>query len=73
MKIAVATKNDGQTVCGRAGEGFALPSLAARSTGDMKWKKFTDRHHCSRESIYVCPAASCGPCADHGKCFAPED
>lgn len=51
----------------------AFPSLAALNTGDMKWKKFIYRHYCSRDGIYVCPAPSCGQCADHGKCFAPED
>jgi nitrogen fixation protein NifQ len=51
---------------------LAFPSLAALNTGDMKWKKFIYRHYCSKEGIYVCPAPSCGECADHHKCFAPE-
>lgn len=51
---------------------LAFPALAALNTGDMKWKKFIYRHYCSREGIYVCPAPSCGECADHGHCFAPE-
>jgi nitrogen fixation protein NifQ len=50
----------------------AFPALAALNVGDMKWKKFLYRHYCSREGIYVCPAPSCGECADHPKCFAPE-
>jgi nitrogen fixation protein NifQ len=50
----------------------AFPSLAALNTGDMKWKKFIYRHYCAKEGIYVCPAPSCGECADHAKCFAPE-
>ena len=50
----------------------AFPSLATLNVGDMKWKKFIYRHYCSRENIYVCPAPSCGECADHAKCFAPE-
>lgn len=50
----------------------AFPTLAALNVGDMKWKKFIYRHYCSREGIYVCPAPSCGECADHAKCFAPE-
>ncbi|MCW2312679.1 nitrogen fixation protein NifQ [Rhodoferax antarcticus] len=50
----------------------AFPALAALNVGDMKWKKFLYRHYCSTESIYVCPAPSCGECADHAKCFAPE-
>jgi nitrogen fixation protein NifQ len=50
----------------------AFPALATLNVGDMKWKKFIYRHYCSREGIYVCPAPSCGECADHAKCFAPE-
>ena len=50
----------------------AFPALAVLNVGDMKWKKFIYRHYCSREGIYVCPAPSCGECADHAKCFAPE-
>jgi nitrogen fixation protein NifQ len=51
---------------------LAFPHLAALNTGDMKWKKFIYRHYCAREGIYVCPAPSCGECADHPKCYAPE-
>jgi len=50
----------------------AFPGLAALNVGDMKWKKFIYRHYCAREGIYVCPAPSCGECADHAQCFAPE-
>ena len=51
----------------------AFPGLAVLNVGDMKWKKFIYRHYCSREGIYVCPAPSCSECADHAKCFAPEE
>jgi nitrogen fixation protein NifQ len=51
----------------------AFPTLAALNTGDMKWKKFVYRHYCQRDGIYVCPAPSCGECADYAKCFAPEE
>lgn len=50
-----------------------FPALAAANTGDMKWKKFLYRQFCSREGIYVCPAPSCGVCADYSKCFGPEN
>lgn len=50
----------------------AFPSLARQNTGDMKWKKFLYRYYCARDGIYVCPAPSCGECADHAQCFAPE-
>lgn len=52
---------------------LAFPTLAALNVGDMKWKKFIYRHYCSTEGIYLCPAPSCGECADHAKCFAPEE
>jgi nitrogen fixation protein NifQ len=50
-----------------------FPALATANTGDMKWKKFLYRQFCAREGIYVCPAPSCGVCADHAKCFGPEN
>lgn len=50
-----------------------FPTLAAANSGDMKWKKFLYRQFCAREGIYVCPAPSCGVCADHAKCFGPEN
>ncbi|MGB4672845.1 MAG: nitrogen fixation protein NifQ [Azovibrio sp.] len=50
----------------------AFPSLARQNTGDMKWKKFLYRYYCARDGIYVCPAPSCGECAEHAQCFAPE-
>lgn len=51
---------------------MAFPRLAAENVGDMKWKKFIYRQYCARDGIYVCPAPSCGECADFAKCFAPE-
>ncbi len=50
-----------------------FPGLAESNSGDMKWKKFLYRQVCSREGIYVCPAPSCGVCADFAKCFGPEN
>ncbi|MEW5780935.1 MAG: nitrogen fixation protein NifQ [Pseudomonadota bacterium] len=29
--------------------------------------------YCQRDGIYVCPAPSCGACADYAQCFAPEE
>lgn len=49
-----------------------FPALAGQNTGDMKWKKFIYKQLCAREGIYVCPAPSCGECADRPKCFGPE-
>jgi nitrogen fixation protein NifQ len=51
----------------------AFPQFAALNVGDMKWKKFIYRQYCQRDGIYVCPAPSCGVCADYAKCFAPEE
>lgn len=50
-----------------------FPALAAANCGDMKWKKFLYRQLCTREGIYVCPAPSCGECADYRRCFGPEE
>ncbi len=52
---------------------LAFPALAALNAGDMKWKKFIYRQYCSQEGIHVCPAPSCGDCAERTTCFAPED
>lgn len=49
-----------------------FPELARHNTGDMKWKKYIYRQLCVREGIHVCPAPSCGACADYAQCFAPE-
>lgn len=49
-----------------------FPELARHNTGDMKWKKYIYRQLCAREGIHVCPAPSCGDCADYAKCFSPE-
>lgn len=50
-----------------------FPSLAARNTQDMKWKKFFYKQLCEREQIFVCKAPSCGVCSDQPLCFGPED
>lgn len=50
-----------------------FPALADQNTGDMKWKKFLYRQFCAAEGIYVCPAPSCGQCAEYAKCFGPEE
>lgn len=48
-------------------------ALAAKNTGDMKWKKFFYKQLCEREGINACKSPSCGVCCDYGKCFGPED
>lgn len=51
---------------------LAFPTLAELNSGDMKWKKFIYRQYCSRDGLDLCPAPSCGQCAEQAKCFAPE-
>lgn len=50
-----------------------FPALARANVGDMKWKKFLYRQLCARDGTYVCPAPSCGVCADYARCFGPEN
>lgn len=49
-----------------------FPSLVARNSGDMKWKKFLYKQLCEREEIFICKAPSCAVCSDHAVCFGPE-
>ncbi len=46
--------------------------LAARNTGDMKWKKFFYRVICADEGFSLCTAPSCAECADFENCFGEE-
>lgn len=50
-----------------------FPMLAAKNTGDMKWKKFFYKQLCDREGINACKAPSCAACGDYSKCFGPEE
>lgn len=50
-----------------------FPALAAKNSGDMKWKKFFYRQLCEREGILICKSPSCGICTDYDKCFGPEE
>jgi nitrogen fixation protein NifQ len=50
-----------------------FPSLAAKNTQNMKWKKFLYKQLCLREELLICKAPSCGVCSDHGLCFDSED
>lgn len=50
-----------------------FPTLAAKNTKDMKWKKFLYKQLCEKEEIMTCRAPSCGVCADYQKCFGPEE
>jgi nitrogen fixation protein NifQ len=46
--------------------------LAARNTGDMKWKKFFYRIICADEGFSLCTAPSCAECGDFENCFGEE-
>ena len=48
-----------------------FPALAAKNTGDMKWKKFFYKQLC--DEIHACRAPSCAVCSDRAQCFGPED
>lgn len=47
--------------------------LAAKNTGDMKWKKFFYRQLCEREGLVACRAPVCSACTDYQLCFGPEN
>jgi nitrogen fixation protein NifQ len=50
-----------------------FPALAARNTGNMKWKKFFYKQLCEREGVNTCRAPSCAVCDDYNKCFGSEE
>lgn len=49
-----------------------FPALAARNTGDMKWKKFFYRELCQQEGILICKSPNCEVCNDFTFCFGAE-
>lgn len=49
-----------------------FPTLAARNSENMKWKKFLYRQLCLKEDILICRSPSCHDCAEHSACFGPE-
>jgi nitrogen fixation protein NifQ len=51
----------------------SFPSLAAKNTGNMKWKKFFYKQLCERADIFICKSPSCGVCIDYDKCFGSEE
>jgi len=50
-----------------------FPSLFARNSDNMKWKKFFYKQLCDRSGVRACRAPSCAVCDDYLKCFEPED
>lgn len=49
-----------------------FPSLYAKNTGNMKWKKFFYKQLCERMGLSLCKAPSCSACSDYSRCFGPE-
>jgi nitrogen fixation protein NifQ len=50
-----------------------FPVLAARNTGDMRWKKFFYRELCASQGYVACPVPDCRDCSTFAECFGPED
>jgi nitrogen fixation protein NifQ len=50
-----------------------FPALAAKNTGDMKWKKFFYRQLCERADVPICRSPRCADCCDFDVCFGPEE
>lgn len=48
-------------------------SLAARNTGNMKWKKFFYRQLCERADLVLCASPNCRSCNDYAQCFNVEE
>jgi nitrogen fixation protein NifQ len=53
--------------------GRYFPSLAAKNSGDMKWKKFFYRELCERALVPICKSPHCTECCDYATCFGAED
>jgi nitrogen fixation protein NifQ len=49
-----------------------FPALAAKNSGDMKWKKFFYRQLCERAQVPVCKAPHCAECSDYTYCFSHD-
>lgn len=49
-----------------------FPSLAAKNSADMKWKKFFYRQLCEQAEVLVCKSPKCTDCCDYTQCFEME-
>ncbi|MEO5374097.1 MAG: nitrogen fixation protein NifQ [Alphaproteobacteria bacterium] len=47
-------------------------TLAAKNTGNMKWKKFFYRQLCHRADVTLCTSPNCEVCDDFTNCFGDE-
>ncbi|HWP00306.1 MAG TPA: nitrogen fixation protein NifQ [Methylococcus sp.] len=62
---------DRETLSGLLARHF--PSLFARNTRGMRWKKFFYKELCDREGGFVCRSPSCAECSEYLNCFGPEE
>ncbi len=46
-----------------------FPSLVAKNTQNMRWKRFFYLQLCQSEGDYVCRAPSCTECSSYAQCF----
>ncbi|GMV67809.1 MAG: hypothetical protein AMXMBFR76_02480 [Pseudomonadota bacterium] len=53
--------------------GAHFPTLVARNTHNLRWKRFFYRQLCQRAEISLCKAPSCGVCSDYAACFGGDD
>lgn len=53
--------------------GRHFPSLHARNTGNMKWKKFFYKTLCDESGLNLCRAPNCRECDDYAVCFAEAE
>ncbi len=50
-----------------------FPSLFAKNSANMKWKKFFYKQLCERAQVNMCKAPSCRVCNDYANCFGSEE
>ncbi|HEY6898882.1 MAG TPA: nitrogen fixation protein NifQ, partial [Rhodocyclaceae bacterium] len=49
-----------------------FPALAAKNSGDMKWKKFFYRQLCEQTGLLMCKSPHCADCSDYRVCFSHD-
>lgn len=50
-----------------------FPTLFAKNTHTMRWKKFLYKQLCERDGAFVCRSPSCAVCVEYANCFGPEE
>ncbi|MEM0911786.1 MAG: nitrogen fixation protein NifQ [Pseudomonadota bacterium] len=49
-----------------------FPSLAAKNSKNMRWKKFLYRQLCEEGGHFICRSPSCETCPTYNECFGDE-